>query len=243
MLSAHAAVDVGKHAAVHAAFQSEVEHHLFVAVVNAGDTAQVALLVVGLDAVYDGRGQVLDGCLRVAGHELLAVDLDFLHLLAVDLDVSFIIDLGAGELLYQLLDNRAFRGAVGTRIIYDSIVFGGHFSHVLHHLCAFQHHGIGADGKRTHLHGIAPADGDVLIQRLVAHVGDTHDVGSVFGCRQLELSVSVGYCIGSQGAVLALQQGYRSLDYGFFLVIVNHATAHGALGLHGEGTRQAYCHQ
>ena len=114
---ANAGIDVGKHTAVHAALQSEVEHRLVVAVVDARHATQVALLVVGFYAVHDRGGQVLDGRLRVAGHELLAVDEDLLHRLAIDLDGAVVVDLGTGQLLHQFLHHRALRGLIGRSII------------------------------------------------------------------------------------------------------------------------------
>ena len=109
-------VDVGHRTAVHAGAQSEVEHRLLVAVVNTGNTSQVALLVVGADALDDAGRQVLQGCLSIA--ELLVVDLNLRYLLTVNLDVTVIVDFGTRQSLHQFLDDGTLRGAVGIGIIY-----------------------------------------------------------------------------------------------------------------------------
>ncbi len=53
-------------------------------------------------------GEVLHGRLGVAGHKLLAVHEDLLHLLAVDGYLAVVAHLRAGQTLHQFLDGGAF---------------------------------------------------------------------------------------------------------------------------------------
>ena len=179
ILGACAQVDVREHASVHAPLQAEVEHGLVLAVVNTRDAAQVALLVVGLDAFYDTRRQILDSSLGVARHELLTIDHHLLHLLAVDGNGAVVANLGSGQALHQLLDDRPLGRAIRTRIIYDGIVLGRHPGDVLHHLGSLQHDGIGGDSHGTQGHRLAATDGDATGERLKAHIRNTHDVSSI----------------------------------------------------------------
>ena len=122
MLCTTGEVEVGHIAAIHALLDSEVEHRLLVAVFDACDACLVALLVVELHVLDDGDGQVLQRRFRIAEHELLAVDEDFLYLLTVDGDVAILVHLGTGHAFNQLFYRRALRGAISLRTI-DQRVF------------------------------------------------------------------------------------------------------------------------
>ena len=98
-------IDIGHQTFVHTFLDTEVEHGFFLTILNAADTGEVALLVVGLDALNDVGGQVLQGCLRVACHELLTIDEDLLDLLTVDLDGSVVADLSTREAFHKFFDN------------------------------------------------------------------------------------------------------------------------------------------
>ena len=115
-------VEVGHVAAIHTLLNGKVEHRLLITIVDTGDTRLVALLVVELHILDDGDGQILQRRLRIAEHELLAVDEDFLYLLTVDGDVAILVHLGTGHTLNQLFNRRALRGAISLRTI-DQRVF------------------------------------------------------------------------------------------------------------------------
>ena len=127
-------VGVAEESAVHAALQCEVEHGLLVAVVNARHSRQVALVVVCLHLLYDGRGKVFQSRLSVSRHELLAVHLYLLHLLSVDGHLAVVVYLCARQTLYQLFYHRAFRRPVSRRVVHQRV-----FSH--HHPCGMSRHG------------------------------------------------------------------------------------------------------
>ena len=105
LLGTDSEVDIGHDTLIHASLDAKVEHGLFLTILNARDTGQITLLVIGTDALNDIRGQVLQGCLRITGHELLTVDEDLLHFLAIDLDGSIIAHLSTREAFHEFLDN------------------------------------------------------------------------------------------------------------------------------------------
>ena len=229
LLGAQSGVDVGEGAAVHAALQSEVEHHLLLAVVDARDAGLVALLVVGLHALHNRCGQVLDGRLRVAGHELLAVDLNLLHLLADDGDGAVIADLGTRQFLHQLLDDGAFWRLVGAGVINQGILLRIDLRQVLHHLDVLEHLRVDLHGQRAQIDRPS-ADGYRLEECLISNVGDAQDVGAVLLGRHRELSAEICLSIGDERAVVLEQCDCRS-DDGFLLVGIDHRAAHRPLCL------------
>ena len=114
-------IDIGHETFVHTWFDTEVEHRLFLTVLDTTDAGEVALLIVGLDAVDDVGGQVLEGGLRVACHELLTIHEDLLHFLSVDLDGSVVIDLSTRETLHEFFHHRTFWRTEGTCIIHKGV--------------------------------------------------------------------------------------------------------------------------
>ena len=104
-LGTYAEIDVGHNALVHTWFDAEVEHRLFLTVLDSADTGKVTLLVISLDTVDDVGGQVLQGCLRITRHELLTIDENLLNFLSVDLDGSVVADLCTWEALHEFLDH------------------------------------------------------------------------------------------------------------------------------------------
>ena len=219
LLRTDAEVDIPEEAPVHACLEAEVEHGLLIAVVDAGDAGQVAPLVVGLDAVDDRGGQVLQGSLGVTSHELLAVDLDFLHLLTIDGDFSIVIYLCAREFPHQFLDHRTFRHAVGSRVV-DECVFPHHHLGSLSGGChPFQQDGVGTEREVAHVDVLATNHRDVLGERGVSHAGHLHDVPAGLIDRDLEIAVVVRQTAGDKGAV-GFQQLQSGLEHTFIVFLV-----------------------
>ena len=133
-------VDIGHRTTIHAGTKSEVEHHLLVSVVDIGDTGQIALLIVSSDSFYDVGRQVLQGCLHIA--KVFLVDLNLLHLLTVDGDVTIFINIGTRQTLHQFLNHRAFRCAEGIGIVYDGVALRLNLGYMSRCGDAFQHHGV-----------------------------------------------------------------------------------------------------
>ena len=201
VLGSHAEVHVGKGSLVHAGLDAEVEHRFLVAVVDAGDAGQVALLVVGLDVVDDGCRQVFHGRLGVAGHKLLAVEQDFLHLLAVDGDFAVVVDLCARQLLHQFLNHRALGGAVGGGVIDEGVFLQGHLGGLGGHLGALQHDGIGTDDEIAEGNVLAPAHRNVAGQWGIAHTGELHNILAVGRGGKPESAVLVAHGTGNKRTV------------------------------------------
>ena len=102
-------VEVRHISAVHAFLYREVEHGLLLAVIDASYARLVRLLVVELQVLDDADGDVLERRLDITEHELLAVEQNLLHLLAVDGDFTILVDFGTGNALDEFLDGRTLR--------------------------------------------------------------------------------------------------------------------------------------
>ena len=211
MLCTNRQVDVSQVALVHALLDTKVQHGLLLAVINTGHPCKVTLLVISLHLFYNRCRQVLQSRLRVASHEFLAVNHYLLYLLAIDGNLSTIINLRTRQTFHQFFYYRALRCPVCSSIIYEGILL--HY-----HLCS---NTVGNDFLqqyriRLHVHPsegkiIIVADGDVSQDCLVAN--DTHfeDILAIFRClyRKMSVHVADGSCHVSR--VSSLQQLYRHL--------------------------------
>ena len=201
-MGAYSAVEVQAPSLAHPLADGEVEHGLLLAVVDTRDTGVVALAVVGLDLTDHAGFQVLQGCLGVAAEELFLVDQDLLDLLTIDLNGTFLGDLGTGELLQQSLEVGACGHTEGVGVIDEGV--GLHF-----HL-----RGLGGD------HGVLQQPGIVLqhnlsqqhtavllrqVQRaprgLVAYIRNTQQVVADLETADAESAVFFGGLTGHLGAV------------------------------------------
>ena len=130
VVGAVAHVGVHLQTAAGAALGDELEHEVFLTVVDTRQLRQVALLVVGLHLVDDVRRQVLHHGVVVARHEVAAVHLEALHVLAVDADRPVVVDLSAGQRLHQRLDDRPLGHAEGVGVVDDGVVLDDHLGQV-----------------------------------------------------------------------------------------------------------------
>ena len=89
----HSSINIREHTLVHTPLDTEVEHSLLLTIVYSRHSRQVALLVVCLHLLNHGCRQVFHSSLGVAGHEFLTVNEYFLHLLAVDGNLSVVTNL------------------------------------------------------------------------------------------------------------------------------------------------------
>ena len=140
MLCACTQVHVAKPAVLHALFHRQVQHRLLLAVVDACHARAVALPFVGLQLVNHVRGDVLHCHLLVVQEKLLAVYENLANFLAVDLDGAILVHLRARQLLHQSLQRRAFRHAIGRRVIHQRVALHLHLHGVAlhHHALQFQ---------------------------------------------------------------------------------------------------------
>lgn len=61
ILVTHTQVDIGNHTLVHTFLYTEVEHGLFLSIIDTSHLGEIALLVVCLDLIYDAGRQVFSG--------------------------------------------------------------------------------------------------------------------------------------------------------------------------------------
>ena len=143
---------------VHALLDAEVEYGLFLTVINTADASQIALLVVSPHAFYNRCRQVLHGRLRIARHELLAIDHNLLDLLAVDGNLAVIVHLGTRQTLDQFLYHRALRRTIGRGIVDKGVGLQRHLGRLTSHSGALEHDGIGLHGDGAQRHILVAAD-------------------------------------------------------------------------------------
>ena len=201
VLGAYAYVGIGEETLVHALLQSKVEHCLLVSVVDAGHPCQVALLVVGLYFLNDGCRKVLHGGLGVTRHKLLAVDKDFLHLLAVDGNLSVVVDLRSRQPLHQFLYGGAFGRAVCRTIIYKGVFLHRNLQCLCRYLCFLEHDGIGSHLDSPHGEVVVLLHHEFLDGRDIAYAGDFQQVGPTLGSGYGELALLVGNSAGNERTV------------------------------------------
>ena len=97
---------------VHALLHTEVEHGFLFAIINTCHTRLVTLLIVCPHTFYNRGGQILHGCLGVTCHKLLTVNQYLFHLLAVDGDLTRVINLCTREATHEFFHYRSFWSAV-----------------------------------------------------------------------------------------------------------------------------------
>ena len=187
------AVGVDEPAFFHALLHREVEHRLFVAVIDAGDAAVVRLAFVGFDLLHHLRRQILHGHLGVVGEELLAVHHDLLDGLAVDGDVAVVVHFGARELLDEILEHGAFGRAECARVIDKGVFLHLHLCQLRFHHSLF--HDLGVLQKLNLAEVLVLAAGgerQVAIECLIAHIAHFEQIAARFDGGEREHAVHVG---------------------------------------------------
>ena len=225
-------VGVGDETLVHALLHTEVENGLFLAVVDAGDTGQVALLVIRFHLFYNGCGQVLQCRLGVAHHEFLAVHENLLHLLAVDGDVAVVVNLCSWQALYQLLHHRPLWSAVGRGVVDECVLLCRHFQRASGHGGSLQHYGVRLHGDCSCGGFSPPAQADVLVHGLEADARHLQNVLAVGGSLHAERAVCGGQAALHHCAV-CLQEFHRRHGQRLAGVALGHRARYGPLG-HGR---------
>ena len=173
----HTDVSVGHESFIHAGLHAEVEHGLLIAVIDAGDAGEVTLLLIGLHLINNTCGNILQGCLGVAGHKLLTVDQNLLHLLAVDGNLTVVANLCAGQPLHEFLNGGTLRCTVSCSIIYKGVFFQHHLLRLRRHLSALQHNGVGRHLDAAQSDGLFASDPDLLDVSLIADAGYLQQIG------------------------------------------------------------------
>ena len=121
VLGTHGEIDIGHDTLVHTLLDTEVEHSLFLTILDTRNTSKVALAIVSLDAVDNVSWQVLNGGLGVASHELLTINKNLLNLFTINFDSTVVANLSTWQTLNQLLNNRALWCTECSCIIYKGV--------------------------------------------------------------------------------------------------------------------------
>ena len=153
----YAYIGIEHKALVHTFLNAEVEHRLFLTIIDTADTCLVALHVVGLHTLYNIGGQVLQRCLGIACHKLLAIDHNLLHLLAIDGNLAVIVNLGTRQSFHQLLQHSTLRRSVGRSIIDKGVGLDNDLRRLTGHHGIVQHHGIGLHDHGAHVEVLVAA--------------------------------------------------------------------------------------
>ena len=162
-------VDVGNQTLVHTLLHTEVEHGLFLAIIDTGYLREITLFIVRLDLVDDAGRQVFQGSLGITRHKLLAIHENLLHFLTIDLDGTVVANLCTGQTLDKFLYHRTFRCTVGCRIIDEGILLQAHLlSHGGYH-GTFQHNRLGTHHHLAHRQILVIRNLDTLYGSLVTY--------------------------------------------------------------------------
>ena len=107
-------VDIRHQTLVHTLLHIEVEHGLFLTIINTRHLREITFLIVSLDLINNTGWQVLEGSLGISRHELLAVNEDFLHLFTIDFDGTVIAHLSTRQTFHEFFHHRTFRCTIGS---------------------------------------------------------------------------------------------------------------------------------
>ena len=230
LVGAIARIDGAKPAVVHALLDGEVDDGLVIAIVHASEACQVALAVDDLELVDHVGWDILAGHGGIVAEELLAVDEDLFHFLAIGGDLAIGAHLDARQALEQVLDHGIGLGLIGVGIELDGILLDRDGALDAHNDGLLEH-----DGVRIHLdHADVDipailADGDVLDHVVVAQIGEAQQVLAGLDALDIENTVEVGGSPLDKRAVLTgLEQSHRRLDeLGRVLGVHKHAVDDG----------------
>ena len=119
-------IEVSEPSLLEALLDGQVEHSLFLTVINTCDTAKVRLLVVGLHLVHNFCRQVLHGHVLVIAEELFTAHEDSPHRLAVHLDGT-ILDGHTWQFLDEVFEHTSFRHFERVGIEDEGVILHLHF--------------------------------------------------------------------------------------------------------------------
>ena len=200
-------VDIRHQTLIHTFLHIEVEHGLFLTIINTRHLREITFLIVSLDLINNTGWQVLEGSLGISGHKLLTVNEDFLHLLTIDFDGTVIAHLSTRQTFHKLFYHRTFWSTVGSRIIYEGILLERYFlSHSGNH-SPFQHDGISTDDDITQCQILVLFKNHTLHGRLISDTRNLQKILAIFRRIQMEKTFLVADGTRHIGAI-----GFEQLD-------------------------------
>ena len=236
LVGAVARIDRAKPAVVHALLDAEVDDRLVIAIVHTRQACQVALAVDDLELVDHVGRYVLGGHRGVVAEEFLAIDKDFLHLLAVGGNLAVGTHFDARQALKQVLDHSVGLGLIGVGIELDGVLLDRDGALETHDDSLLEHDGVRIHGDHADVDVAAViADRHVLDDIVVAQIGEAQQVLARLDALDVEDAVQVGRGTLDQAAVLGgFEQSHCCLDeLGGVLGIHEHAIDDG--GTRGQG--------
>ena len=184
-------VEIGHIATVHTFLDGEVEHRLLVAVLDTRDAGLVALLIIELHILDNRDGQILQRRLCVAEHKLLTIDKDFLHLLAINGDITVFIDLRTRHTLDQFLDGGALRCAVGVGVEDEGVFLDDHLCSATRDNGLLEQDALRRHQQHAEFLVLAATQGDIALYGLETHRRDLQTEGAVVRGLNREVSTVV----------------------------------------------------
>ena len=231
VLRATGQVEVGHVAPVHAPLDGEVEHGLLVAVLDASDAGLVTLLLVELHVLDDAHGQVLQRRLDVAEHELLAVEQNLRHRLAVESNIAVVVDIGTRHALDELLNGRALGRADGLGIIDERVLAHHHLGGTARDHRLLQHHALGLHQQVAQFLVLVAAQRHLAHQRLEAHRRNLQAEGAARRSFNREVSPLVGHRTAHERAVVGPEQLDGGMGHRLFHLGIHQMAADGQRAL------------
>ena len=143
MLCTGSQVEIGHKATVHTLLDGKIDDRLLLAILDTRDTCLIALLVVELHVLDDIDGNIFQGRFHVAQHKFLTVEQNLLHGLAVNRDITILIDLGTRDALDEFIDRRPLGCTVGVRVIDQCVLLDNNLCGTACHDSFFQHDRLG----------------------------------------------------------------------------------------------------
>ena len=227
MLGTHTHVGIDHRTTVHTWLHTKVEHRLFFTVFDTADTRQVTLLIIGLNLVDNAGRQVLHSGLGVAGHELLTVDKDLLHLLTVNLDGTVVAHLRTGQTSHQFLYHRTFGRTESAGIINEGIGLHRHLGGTGSHRGSFQHDSIRSQRDGTCRDILVVGYLNCFRVSLETYIGHFQRVTTVRGGLDAKGSIHIRHSVGYD--LIITQKGCSGLNNGLLCVFFDNFTRHGPL--------------
>ena len=209
VIGAVARIDRAEPTVVHAFLHGKVDDRFVITVVYARETGKVALAVDDLQFVDHLGGDILAGYRGVVTEELLAVDENLFHFLAVGGDLAVTAHLDARQTLEQVLDHGIGLGLIGVGIEFDGILLDNDGTLHAHDHRLLEHDGVGVHLHHADVHVPAVcADSDVLDDVIITHIREAQQVFASLDTLDVEYTVIVGRRSLDHGAVLVRHEKF-----------------------------------
>ena len=121
------AFDITHQTTIVFALQLHIHHVVLLLYVMANEFTLLGTLVKDFQFLHGVVGQVVEHYLVLSLKEVLTVQREVVHLFAVDIDVSVVLEFGTGHLTNQSVEHRTFWQVKGGGIIHQCVATIGQF--------------------------------------------------------------------------------------------------------------------